>query len=146
VTSLRTSPRLPEPLRAGDRRRHYREEEASDAPGQRPRARSYCRPLGRRRRSSVGPIGALAHVQQLSYSIVMKAVMDHADPDKSDNFKPFAARASAEVLIAFLRQNLPLRSAEREGASHTQGTMQETSRAGLSSLERLRVKSRASTA
>ena len=40
----------------------------------------------------------------------MKAVMDHADPDKSDNFKAFAARASAECLIAFLRQHLPPRT------------------------------------
>ena len=39
-------------------------------------------------------IGALAYARRLDYSIVMKGVMDHADPDKSDNFKPFAARAS----------------------------------------------------
>jgi hypothetical protein len=55
-------------------------------------------------------IGTLAHTAQLDYSVVMKAVMDHADPDKSDNFKPFAARASAECLIAFLRANLPPRT------------------------------------
>ena len=34
--------------------------------------------------------------------IVMKGVMDHADPRKDDRFKPFAARASAEALRAFL--------------------------------------------
>ncbi len=33
--------------------------------------------------------------------------MDHADNFKSDNFKNFAAAASAECLIAFLRGNLP---------------------------------------
>lgn len=54
-------------------------------------------------------IGALSHARQLQYSVVIKAVMDHADPDKSDNFKKFAARASAECLIAFLRKNLPPR-------------------------------------
>ena len=54
-------------------------------------------------------ISALAHVQQLPYAVVMKAVMDHADPNKSDNFKPFAARASAECLIEFLRKHLPPR-------------------------------------
>jgi len=32
----------------------------------------------------------------------MKGVMDHADPRKDDRFKPFAARASAEALRAFL--------------------------------------------
>jgi hypothetical protein len=35
--------------------------------------------------------------------------MDHADGDKDDNFKDFAARVSAECLIAFLRKNLPPR-------------------------------------
>jgi hypothetical protein len=39
--------------------------------------------------------------------VVMKGVMDHADDLKSDNIKTFAARASAECLIAFLRANLP---------------------------------------
>lgn len=34
--------------------------------------------------------------------IVIKGVMDHADPKKDDRFKPFAARASAETLCAFL--------------------------------------------
>jgi len=52
-------------------------------------------------------IGALAHLHQLEYMLVMKGVMDFADPAKNDNFKPFAARASAECLLAFLRENLP---------------------------------------
>lgn len=30
--------------------------------------------------------------------------MDHADPKKADKFKPFAAKASAEVLLGFLDQ------------------------------------------
>ena len=51
-------------------------------------------------------IATLAYHQQLEGVVVMKAVMDHADQDKSDNFKAFAARASAECLIAFLRENL----------------------------------------
>ena len=51
-------------------------------------------------------IGALAYATRLDYAVVMKAVMDHADADKSDNFKAFAARASAECLLAFLRDNL----------------------------------------
>ena len=52
-------------------------------------------------------IGALAHARGLAYAVVMKGVMDHADPDKSDNFKAFAAQASAECLIAFVRAHLP---------------------------------------
>src|SRR5690242_6398657 len=38
--------------------------------------------------------------------IVMKGVLDFADPAKADNFKAFAARASAECSSAFLRANL----------------------------------------
>ncbi|MGV1681709.1 phosphorylase family protein [Sphingopyxis sp. NJF-3] len=34
--------------------------------------------------------------------IVIKGVMDHADPKKSDRYKPFAAQASAEALRLFL--------------------------------------------
>jgi nucleoside phosphorylase len=51
-------------------------------------------------------IGAIAHLHGIERMIVMKGVMDHADPAKNDNFKAFAARASAECLIAFLRANL----------------------------------------
>ncbi len=53
-------------------------------------------------------IGAVAHVKAIPHLIVMKGVMDYADPDKNDNFKQFAARASAECLLAFLRQHLPV--------------------------------------
>jgi nucleoside phosphorylase/tetratricopeptide (TPR) repeat protein len=52
--------------------------------------------------SAIGAIGQ----QQGVRAIVMKGVMDFADPAKGDNFKAFAARASAECLIAFLRANL----------------------------------------
>lgn len=48
-------------------------------------------------------IGAIAHVTDTPM-LVMKGVMDHADDFKDDGFKAFAARASAECLIAFLRQ------------------------------------------
>ncbi|WP_437562745.1 tetratricopeptide repeat protein [Sorangium sp. So ce542] len=50
-------------------------------------------------------IGAIAHLHSIEHMIVMKGVMDYAD--KRDNFKRFAARASAECLIAFLRANWP---------------------------------------
>jgi hypothetical protein len=59
-------------------------------------------------------IGAVAHLHQVPYMIVMKAVMDFGDSTKSDHFKPFAARASAECLIAFLRENLPGRQGTSE--------------------------------
>lgn len=54
-------------------------------------------------------IGALAYMKSLPYSVVMKGVMDHADHDKDDRFKKFAARASAEVLLAFVREHVPPR-------------------------------------
>jgi len=53
-------------------------------------------------------IGAVQHSNrdQVSKMLVMKAVQDFADPDKNDNFRAFAARASAECLIGFLREVL----------------------------------------
>ena len=38
--------------------------------------------------------------------IVVKGVMDYADPRKNDRFKPFAARASAEVMFRLLAAQL----------------------------------------
>jgi nucleoside phosphorylase len=50
-------------------------------------------------------IGATAHARGLGW-VVVKAVMDHADHDKDDCLKAFAARASAECLVRFLRLEL----------------------------------------
>ena len=47
-------------------------------------------------------IATIAHERQVPHWIVAKGVMDHADPDKDDRFKAFAAKASAEVLFALL--------------------------------------------
>ncbi len=53
-------------------------------------------------------IGAVAHEHQDKLRfVVMKAVMDYADEWKNDTAKTFAARASAECLLLFLRKNLP---------------------------------------
>ncbi|CAN93783.1 hypothetical protein sce3623 [Sorangium cellulosum So ce56] len=48
-------------------------------------------------------------------SIIAKAVSDHADHDKNDNFRAFACRASAEFLVAFLRRFLAPARAEHAG-------------------------------
>lgn len=48
-----------------------------------------------------------AELHQVELAVVMKGVMDHADRHKDDRFKPFAARAAAECLLAFLRRYLP---------------------------------------
>jgi len=47
-------------------------------------------------------IGEVAMQCGIGEWIVIKGVMDHADPNKADRFKPFAARASAEALRNFL--------------------------------------------
>jgi nucleoside phosphorylase len=54
-------------------------------------------------------LGELAHRQRERRldAIVMKAVMDFADHGRDDHFKHFAARASAECLIWFLRSRVP---------------------------------------
>ena len=53
-------------------------------------------------------IGAVAHAQRDKKldAVVMKGVMDFADHGRDDHFKGFAARASAECLLAFLREQL----------------------------------------
>ncbi|MFI5889824.1 hypothetical protein ACIA5D_06845 [Actinoplanes sp. NPDC051513] len=47
-------------------------------------------------------LATIAHERQVPHWLVVKGVMDHADRDKDDRFKAFAARASAEVLLALL--------------------------------------------
>lgn len=49
-------------------------------------------------------IGMTAHVQEVPRMIVIKAVMDYADPSREHGFRSFAAQAAAEVLIGFLRE------------------------------------------
>ena len=53
-------------------------------------------------------LGALAqmHRSRRLDALVMKGVMDFADHGRDDHFKEFAARASAECLIAFLRDHV----------------------------------------
>ena len=49
-------------------------------------------------------VGTAAELHGIELALIMKGVMDHANRDKDDRFKSFAARASAECLIAFLRK------------------------------------------
>jgi nucleoside phosphorylase len=53
-----------------------------------------------------GAIATVAHDQGLQWAVV-KGVMDHADRDKTDQFKRAAARASADVLFALLVTAMP---------------------------------------
>ncbi len=54
-------------------------------------------------------LGELVHRQRQHRLdvVVMKGVMDFADHGRDDHFKEFAARASAECLLWFLRQRVP---------------------------------------
>jgi tetratricopeptide (TPR) repeat protein/nucleoside phosphorylase len=54
-------------------------------------------------------LGEVAHRQRQHElnAVVMKGVMDFADHGRDDHFKEFAARASAECLLWFLRQHVP---------------------------------------
>ncbi len=47
-------------------------------------------------------VATVARQQQIRFWLVVKGVMDHADPRKDDRYKRFAARASAEVLYALV--------------------------------------------
>ncbi|MFP2926801.1 hypothetical protein ACLESO_16695, partial [Pyxidicoccus sp. 3LG] len=53
-------------------------------------------------------VGALAYTQphRKLDALVMKGVMDFANDGRDDHFKEYAARASAECLMAFLREHL----------------------------------------
>lgn len=51
-------------------------------------------------------IGVVGHVWKVPNTIVVKGVMDFAERKRARYFRPFAARAAAEVLIAFLRERL----------------------------------------
>ncbi|MEV7624099.1 tetratricopeptide repeat protein [Actinoplanes sp. NPDC089786] len=53
-------------------------------------------------------IGNAAASREMPIWLVAKGVMDHASPPKSDRYKRFAARASAEVLVRLLSQLLPV--------------------------------------
>jgi nucleoside phosphorylase len=77
-------------------------------------------------------IGSTAQTAGLDW-VVMKGVMDHADPNKDDRYKPFAARASAEVLFPFLvsqfAREVPvpiLEAAEIAPTNSEQGNNQQT--------------------
>ena len=66
-------------------------------------------------------IVAVTQIHRLNRLIVMKGVADFADSSKDDRFKAFAARASAECLIAFLRSNLPAEQESRDSGSELAG-------------------------
>jgi tetratricopeptide (TPR) repeat protein/nucleoside phosphorylase len=49
-------------------------------------------------------VGHSAYLDDIKY-IVVKGVMDHAEPGRRQNYRARAARAAAETLIRFLREN-----------------------------------------
>lgn len=65
-------------------------------------------------------VATVARQQQVPHWLVVKGVMDHADPRKDDRYKTFAARASAEVLYALLTRLLAP-TTTRQSASDSAG-------------------------
>ncbi|GAA0914313.1 hypothetical protein GCM10009557_87740 [Virgisporangium ochraceum] len=63
-------------------------------------------------------IATVAHGAGVPYWLAVKGVMDHADGDKDDRFKAFAARASAEVLFSLL-DRVVVNEASRGNAAGT---------------------------
>ncbi|SCF49513.1 Phosphorylase superfamily protein [Micromonospora matsumotoense] len=61
-------------------------------------------------------IATIAHDRQVPHWLVAKGVMDHANLDKDDRFKEFAAQASAEVLFALLEELLKPAAASASAA------------------------------
>ena len=59
-------------------------------------------------------LGSAAHRLNIPHWIVVKGVMDHADPNKDDRYKKFAARASADVLIKFLVDQLAKKTSAQD--------------------------------
>ncbi|WP_250401396.1 phosphorylase family protein [Streptomyces cellostaticus] len=60
-------------------------------------------------------VATVAHQHRVPYCLIAKGVMDHADSNKDDRYKQFAARASAEVLYALLAQLLPTTEVDGSG-------------------------------
>lgn len=61
-------------------------------------------------------IADVAAQNNIANWIVIKGVMDYADPNKEDRYKPFAAKASAEVLRQFMCQHFE--SLQNEATCH----------------------------
>jgi nucleoside phosphorylase len=51
-------------------------------------------------------VATIGHDKQVPHWLIAKGVSDHADDEKDDRFKAFAAKASAEVLFALLERLL----------------------------------------
>ncbi|MDD2897848.1 MAG: hypothetical protein PHI31_03960 [Desulfuromonadaceae bacterium] len=51
-------------------------------------------------------VAAVAEIEEVKHCIVVKAVQDHADPDKDDRFRDYAIEVSYRFLVAFLRDQL----------------------------------------
>jgi nucleoside phosphorylase len=63
-------------------------------------------------------------VHNVDHALVVKGVMDYAEPERHRGFRPFAARAAAEVLLRFLRETLPpLRGDLRQEGHHSGGAV-----------------------
>ncbi|AUX42955.1 hypothetical protein SOCE26_043950 [Sorangium cellulosum] len=94
---------------------------AQEDPGLLERLRS----SGRRVLGAELESAAIAHVAERlgRRSIIAKAVSDHGDRDRDDSVRAFACRASAELLVAFLRRYLHPGRAERADLAERGGRL-----------------------
>lgn len=82
--------------------------------------------------SALGMVGALKGAPV----VVAKGVADYADADKDDRFRTFAARASAECLLGFLRASLPSLLGSTANSALVEHGLAATQRAGPNLLPR----------
>jgi nucleoside phosphorylase/dephospho-CoA kinase len=55
-------------------------------------------------------IGVVAEIENVDSFIIVKGVVDYADPEKDDHFRFYAIDASYRFLMAFLKENMILQS------------------------------------
>jgi hypothetical protein len=66
--------------------------------------------------AAVGEVGWLEHIEP---TLVVKGVMDFAEPKRPQHMRAFAARAAAKTLIAFLRTHIELRGRQADDVLET---------------------------
>lgn len=66
-------------------------------------------------------VAAVAEIEAVEYSLVVKGVQDYADHDKDDQFRAYAIEASYRFLVAFLRRELEPRQLTSTSGAPAEG-------------------------
>jgi nucleoside phosphorylase/Tfp pilus assembly protein PilF len=64
-------------------------------------------------------LGEVGWLERIEPTLVVKGVMDFAEPDRPQHMRAFAARAAAETLIAFLRTHIELHGRQADDVLET---------------------------